>query len=92
MEQSVLKDIRFKLQHPDEFKKMCHLIEGIETNVNCSFYHLAFSVLLAFELPLKVNTLRNQLRDSTFTPEEALDILGKATIDCGNQEVNSEKR
>ena len=68
---------------------MFHLTEGIKRTVNYSWPQLAFSLLLAFDLDLKISTLENLIRKQTFTPEEALDILGKATIDTG-QVINND--
>ena len=83
LKHTALGALRYTLQDPGMSIKMFHLLEQKQKDHNISFNHLAFSFLCAFNCDLKISTLGDYIRTTSFTPEEALDILGKATIDTG---------
>ena len=82
---TILGQLQYTLKNQEEFIKLLNLTEANEKNVKCSFSHLAFSLLLSFNINLKTSSLRKYLRTATFTPEELLELNGRATIDPGQQ-------
>lgn len=77
---TILGELRYPLDDPGMFKKMCHLVERKSTNHKVSYNHFAFSLLMVFDFNLKVRVLSNQISQSSFYPEELLELLQYAHI------------
>jgi len=77
---TIIGSLRYTLQEPDLLVKLLHLLERKIDHTFVSFNHLSFSVLLAFQLHLKISTLGDKIRTATFFPEELLELFEQATI------------
>lgn len=77
---TVLGELLYNLKAPDLFKKMIHLLECPTQKRNPSYTELSFSLLLGFQIPLKVKTLSDQIRYARPDTDELLELYGKAEI------------
>ncbi|MDH6304364.1 hypothetical protein M2459_001097 [Parabacteroides sp. PF5-5] len=84
--ETVLGVLGYSLDNPIMFEKMCNLVERKSKNHPVSYNHLAFSLLLSFNLNLKnkrkrnISVLGDQIRTTSFYPEELKLLLGYAHI------------
>ena len=80
---TVLSEHRYLLEDKEEFIQLLSLLRKKKNNVKSSYLRLAFSVLLSFDLDLKIDSFRKYLRRATFSPEKLQEMKGRATIDTG---------
>ena len=77
---TILGQLRYSLQNATMFKKVCSLLERHTKDTPVSYNHLAFAISLCFQVRLKISTFSDQLRTSTFYPEELMELLERAVI------------
>ncbi|MDR1937398.1 MAG: hypothetical protein LBQ73_02725, partial [Tannerellaceae bacterium] len=80
LDETVIGELRHPVENADLLKKAFHLLAQSHTKHRVSYNHLSFTLLLAFELRLKVSVLGDQIRTRSFYPEELLDLLRFACV------------
>ncbi|MDH6358180.1 hypothetical protein [Parabacteroides sp. PF5-9] len=80
--ETILGELTYSLEEPQLFKKVFNLLEKNRKNHKVSFNHLGFCILLSFKYSLKISTLGDCIRTARFTPEELMDMLQYATVEC----------
>lgn len=78
---TVLGEFLYDLQDTDLFQKIMNLLEKPSKKQKISYSRLAFSLLLAFNIPLKVKVLSDKIRYARIDTDELIDLYGRATID-----------
>jgi len=82
---SGLDKLRCRIKGLDLLAKAFHLFMAGREEIEASFSHLAFCVLLGFrpENPLKVETPAEKIRRCRFTPERFFELADRVKIYLG---------
>ena len=80
MKHTILGAIRYKPQHPELFISMLHIIEEANTIKGMSYAHLASSVLMVFDIDLKVSSLTTYISNDRIDAEKIMELTGRIEI------------
>ncbi|WP_293714664.1 hypothetical protein [uncultured Parabacteroides sp.] len=80
IQETVIGYIRYPLRHPALFIRMLHLTEAVERTASVSLNGLAMSVIISFETPWGISTMRDKISKGGITSEEVLILAGKVTV------------
>jgi len=82
----ILGRLRYKLEDPVLAARLLALSRPTDQD-RMSYNHLAQNFLIGFDCPLKIDSLADRIAPKRFTPEELLDLYGKATVDTGEKKT-----
>ena len=74
-QETILGELLFKPDNPVLLRKIAWLLEGGVKENKSSSWDLTFSLLLAFDLNLKLSSLHQYMRTDTFTTDDMVELL-----------------
>ena len=78
---TVLGALRYPVKEPESFCKFFHIFSKSKMNHKISTRHLAFSLLLGFDIPLKVRTLAEYIHRKKPDADDVFGFVQRLDID-----------